>query len=178
MGNAILLGCGAPLGPCIGLVDIMRIGTDTAATWKMFGKLTDIAHHFNLEIPCLRNALLATVERSFMHNALWFNDPDCVVVRENKSKLKLHEVQLQLTIFGLSGGQVFFSDDLSLLPEDRLYYMNLLIPPFKQGALAIDMLNNYPPRCRYESRCICPETAFLLAVINWEDSVERKILSK
>jgi len=131
MGDNILLGCGAPLGPCIGLVDTMRIGPDTAAYWQFKGILGDIImNSFNLAIPCLKAALLNTILRSFMHNALWINDPDCVIVRKNNSKLTINEIQLQLTIFGLSGGQIFFSDDLELLDNERLSLMSLLIPSF------------------------------------------------
>ncbi|MCP4764404.1 MAG: hypothetical protein GY870_21700, partial [archaeon] len=131
MGDKILLGCGAPLGPCIGLVDVMRIGCDTAANWIAAGSLGKFVHNkIKVEIPALKPALVATVMRSYMHNSLWFNDPDCCVVREKNSKLSLNEIKLQLTIFGLSGGQVFFSDDLKLLDEERLKYMNLIIPPY------------------------------------------------
>lgn len=102
-----------------------------------------------------------------MHNTLWFNDPDCVVVREENSKLSLNEVLLQLTIFGLSGGQVFFSDDLTQLPEDRLYYMNLIIPPYEKGALPLDLLDSNPPRLYGMTVHPAIGDRILLAAINW-----------
>ncbi|MBD3352148.1 MAG: hypothetical protein GF364_11730 [Candidatus Lokiarchaeota archaeon] len=175
MNDKILLGCGAPLGPCIGLVDVMRIGTDTAAKWRTGGPLGDWARKYiNIDIPALKPALLDTVNRSFMHNFLWINDPDCCVVRENKSSLTLDEIQLQLTIFGLSGGQVFFSDDLSLLPEDRLYYMNLIIPPFRQGAQTLDLLRHNPPRYFGLFAQTAIGSRVLLSVINWYKYQEKE----
>src|SRR5690606_11151583 len=34
---AFLLACGAPIGPCIGVVDAMRIGADVAPSWQLPG---------------------------------------------------------------------------------------------------------------------------------------------
>ena len=174
--DSILLGCGAPLGPSIGLVDVMRIGTDTAAKWTGAGCIGDLVHNkFNAEIPALKPALIATINRSFMHNYLWHNDPDCVVVRKENSKLSLDEVKLQLTVFGLSSGQVFFSDDLTKLSKERLGFMNLLIPPYKKGAIALDQLQNNPPRLYgmfVDGSNEAPiGNRILLAVINWSNKV-------
>lgn len=169
MGDKILLGCAAPLGPCIGLVDVMRIGEDTAANWMILGSLGNFLYNkLNLALPSLKPALIATIMRSFMHNTLWFNDPDCVVVRKNNSKLSLNEVQLQLTIFGLSGGQVFFSDDLTLLSEDRLNYMSLVIPPYKEGAIALDLMENNPPCLFGMDTTPSIGRRILLSIINWD----------
>ena len=33
--DAFILGCGAPLGTCIGVVDGMRIGPDVAPSWDV-----------------------------------------------------------------------------------------------------------------------------------------------
>ncbi len=170
--DKIILGCGAPLGPCIGLVDVMRIGTDTAANWVSFEVLSRFA---NTNVPALKPALLATLTRAYMQNTLWINDPDCVVVRENKSKLTIPEIQTELTVFGLSGGQVFYSDDMTLLSEERLHYAKLLTPIHRKSAVTTDMLCNYPPKYFAESE----QTPFgdftIAAIINW-DGAKKEIL--
>lgn len=170
--DKIILGCGAPLGPCIGLVDVMRIGTDTAANWVSFEFLSRFA---NTNVPALKPALLATLNRAYMHNTLWINDPDCVVVRENKSKLTIPEIQTELTIFGLSGGQVFYSDDMTLLSEERIHYAKLLTPIHRASAVTTDLLCNYPPKYFSESETTPFGDFTIAAVINW-DGAKKEIL--
>ncbi|MBN2156147.1 MAG: alpha-galactosidase [Candidatus Lokiarchaeota archaeon] len=168
--DTILLGCGAPLGPSIGIVDAMRIGEDTAAKWRVLGKFGDIMHkRLNLDLPALKPAMQATVLRSFMHKRLWINDPDCVVVRENKSKLSLDEIHFQLTIMGLSGGMIMFSDDLTLLKKERLRFMKLLLPPYKEGASSLDMLIKRDPELFGLFTTSTIGDRILLALLNWKD---------
>ena len=71
--DAVILGCGAPLLPSIGLVDAMRISPDVMPAWEP--DLGDISQ------PGMRSALAAGRARAWMHGRLWVNDPDCVLVR-------------------------------------------------------------------------------------------------
>ena len=71
--DAVILGCGAPLLPSIGLVDAMRISPDVMPAWNP--DLDDISE------PGMRSALAAGRARAWMHGRLWVNDPDCVLVR-------------------------------------------------------------------------------------------------
>ena len=141
--NKLILGCGAPLGPCVGLVDVMRIGPDTAAVWS---PLDMVAKLGKVYIPCLKACLKSTIQRSYMHNTLWTNDPDCVVVRRNKSKLTFDEVLLQLTVFGLSGGQILISDDMPLVDADRLDLFKRLLPAYPSSAKPLDIFRNKLPQ--------------------------------
>ncbi|QEE16503.1 glycoside hydrolase family 36 protein [Promethearchaeum syntrophicum] len=126
-----LLGCGAPLGPCVGLVDVMRVGPDTAAEWT---HLEPIMEKFATVVSCnLKAALRSTIQRSYLHQTWWINDPDCVVVRENKSKLTYDEIILQITVFGLSGGQFLISDDEKLVHPHRIELLKRLSPPFSRN---------------------------------------------
>lgn len=72
--EAFLLGCGAPLAPCVGVVDGMRVGPDVAANWHPFWP--------DQSQPAAENALRNSIARYFTHGRLWANDPDCVLVRE------------------------------------------------------------------------------------------------
>lgn len=71
--DAVVLGCGAPLLPSIGLVDTMRVSPDIMPTWEP--DLRDISQ------PGMRSALAAGRARAWMHGRLWINDPDCLLVR-------------------------------------------------------------------------------------------------
>ncbi|MEY2447986.1 MAG: alpha-galactosidase [Acidimicrobiaceae bacterium] len=112
--DAFLLGCGAPLGPAIGVVDGMRIGPDVAPWWEL------PADHpfppgYAATSPSTANALRATQARQFMHRRLWLNDPDCVMLRTTDTQLAPEEVRRWAMGVGESGGMVLVSDDLALL---------------------------------------------------------------
>jgi alpha-galactosidase len=73
VGDAYLLGCGAPLLPSVGLVDAMRIGPDTALEWA--------AVYGDLSLAGGESAELTTRGRAYQHGRYWVNDPDCLLVR-------------------------------------------------------------------------------------------------
>ncbi|MHA1602211.1 MAG: glycoside hydrolase family 36 protein, partial [Promethearchaeota archaeon] len=182
----MLLGCGAPLGPCVGLVDVMRIGMDSKEVWSnmefLFEKIVKVGQ------ASLKLALKSTLQRSYMHNTWWINDPDCALVRENRSKLTLNEILLQLTIFGLSGGQILISDDETKVSDERQVLLKKIIPPFPPqisesenllknfGAIPLDMFTRDYPSI-YARTVQTPFGIRHLAMIaNWEkNSVERAV---
>ena len=181
--DRVLLGCGAPLGPCVGLVNVMRIGIDTAAAWAPMEKL--IKTITKLELPALKPALRATIQRTYMHNTWWINDPDCVVVRENKSKLTLDEVLLQLTVFGISGGQVLISDDEPLVSSGRMDLLKKILPPYSPApgkntptiaAYPLDLFEVATPTL-YAKNIQTPFGGrHAVAIINWENKSKSRTL--
>lgn len=69
--DAVLLGCGAPIFPSLGLVDVMRVSPDTAAV---------LDHPSGDEsLPSSRNALDTGMAREWQHGRFWINDPDCLI---------------------------------------------------------------------------------------------------
>lgn len=179
--QTVLLGCGAPLGPCVGLVDVMRIGMDTKEQWGnqdwLFQKIGKVA------MPSLHVALRSTIQRSYMHNTWWINDPDCVIVRENNCKLTMDEILLQLTIFGLSGGQIIISDEEEKVGKDRLDLLTRILPPYNpplfnsnenktqpaSQAIPLDISkSNFP---KYYVKTVDTKFGYrhLIAIINWEN---------
>jgi len=176
--NRTLLGCGAPLGPCVGLVDVMRIGADTAAVWT---HLEPLMEDFVKVVSCnLKAALRSTIQRSYMHQTWWINDPDCVVVRENKSKLTYDEVILQLTVFGLSGGQFLISDDEKLVNQQRIELLKRLSPPFSRSqnsyAVPLDIFVEKLPTIYTRTVFISFGKRHLTAVINWSNKKQIRTL--
>lgn len=71
--DATLHGCGAPMLPSIGLVDIMRVSPDIAPT--LHPKSGDISQ------PSQLGARLTGAAREFLHARWWVNDPDCIMAR-------------------------------------------------------------------------------------------------
>jgi alpha-galactosidase len=105
--RAFIVGCGCPLGPAVGIVDGMRIGPDVAPYWGARGAE-----------PGTALAIDAIVARSFMHRRLWLNDPDCVLLREKKTRLSKDEREALAWTVAASGGMLLISDDMSLLTEE------------------------------------------------------------
>ncbi len=164
-----LLGCGAPLGPCVGLVDAMRIGMDTAPQWEILGK---IGNKLGFTLPSLKAALLNTIYRSFMHKYFWINDPDCLMVRRSNTKLTQDEINAQITIFGLSGGQLLISDDMSKLSADEINDAKLTIPPYNPEGFDPIPIDAFTSKLPYIYALETHEKIgkrYLISVLNWDD---------
>jgi len=141
VGDTVLLGCGAPLGPSIGLIDTMRIGPDVSINWEplFYGDPT---------APATAHAMRNTLTRAFLHNRLWQNDPDCVLVRrrDDESALVLNEMRTMVSIIGLSGGAVLSSDNLPSIRRGRLKYLKQILPPTGCTARALDLFEHELPQ--------------------------------
>jgi len=175
--NAFLLGCGAPLGPCVGLVDAMRIGEDTNPTWE---DTDEERIKQSKTTPSLKMCLLNVLYRSFMHKYFWINDPDCLMIRRTDTELNIDEIRLQLTIFGLSGGQLLISDDMTKLSEEEISDAKLLIPPYnpkEYDPIVVDaFISKYPSIYLLETEEIIGKR-YLVAIINWNDITTSKKLN-
>ena len=116
VGRDFVLACGAPLLPSVGLVDGMRVGEDTAPFWKAdLAPLEGVnAYH------ALRNPLL----RQFMHNRLWRNDPDCILLRSRDIDLSENERRLYALVCGALDNMIIQSDNLADVDESGF---NLLL---------------------------------------------------
>lgn len=82
IGNAYLLGCGAPILPSVGKVDAMRISPDTAPHFE--------PEDGDLSRPSGRAAIATSTGRAWQHGRFWINDPDCLLARpavQNREQL-------------------------------------------------------------------------------------------
>ncbi|MBC7262538.1 MAG: alpha-galactosidase, partial [Chloroflexi bacterium] len=163
IGDHFLLGCGAPLGPSVGRVDAMRIGPDVHVDWEPFWQ--------DLSAPATANAILNSITRSFMHGKLWWNDPDCLVLRPrgDDSNLVLNEMRTLTSIVGLSGGSVLSSDNLPTLRWGRPKYLQRILPPYGRSAIPLDLFHNERP----ELLVLPVEASWsawtVVAFLNWDD---------
>ncbi|MHA1488404.1 MAG: glycoside hydrolase family 36 protein [Promethearchaeota archaeon] len=175
--KSFLLGCGAPLGPCVGLVDAMRISYDTGPLWENLELGVEINE---FSPPALKIALLNILYRSFMHKYFWINDPDCLMIRRTETKLNIDEIQLQLTIFGLSGGQILISDNMLKLSTEEINDAKLVIPPYNPKGydpIVVDAFTSKLPSIYMLETNEIIGKRYLVSIINWEEKPIKKVIS-
>ena len=143
--DTFLLGCGCPYGPAIGLVDAIRIGPDTAPNWAPylwnFQWATPIIRG-EMSVAALRNNVRHTLNMSTVHRRWWWNDPDCLMVRNYNTTLSDDEITSNVSLIGLSGGLMINSDDLTRMPAERQKRIALLTPVLSQGGRPLDLLQS------------------------------------
>jgi alpha-galactosidase len=166
--DAFILGCGAPLGPSVGLVHAQRIGPDVAAYWRLPGRLATEQLPI-VSLPACENAIRNSLARFWTHGRLWLNDPDCLLVRDSETALSLDEVRSLATAVALSGGMVFLSDAMAKLPAERRHIASLLLPPYGQAAVPLDLLERSLPRFLRLAIERPFQRWWLLGVFQWED---------
>lgn len=168
IGERFLLGCGAPIGPSVGLVDAMRIGPDVFMTWKSMWEA-------DLSAPAVENAVRNILTRAFQHNRFWVNDPDCLLVRgRSESVLSLAEIRTLASAIALSGGMVLASDNFpTLKPSARIDILRRILPPLGQAATPVDLFEHERPRLfalnierEWGRWCV-------VGAINWSDRIAR-----
>jgi alpha-galactosidase len=186
--ETFLSGCGAPLGPSVGLVDAMRIGPDTAPEWYprlgCSGGWSPF-HRFlrsNFSLPSMRNSLHNVMTRAWTHGRWWINDPDALQVRDKHGRLgsttSLTEDMIiaQATLVGLSSGMCLLSDDLSGLSPGRREIAAALLPPLIEGMDVLDLFSSEMPRT-----VIAPVSRpwghwRLLGLFNWDAKPVQRVL--
>jgi len=120
-------------------------------------------------MPALRNAFRNTLNLSSLHQKWWWNDPDCLLVREKGSKLTEAEVQSAVTLVGLSGGMLILSDDLQRVSPERLKWVSKLTPNLNLCGLPLDLLDNEMPQV-YRVELEHAGTVWqLVGIFNWID---------
>ena len=139
--EAFLLGCGAPLGHTVGVVDGMRIGPDVAPWWHPQPDQYRPPGHTGGE-PATVNAWRNTLSRSFMHRRLWLNDPDCLMLRTDATRLDAQQMRAWALAVGVSGGMALVSDDLALLGPDARALLDEVVGLGREADAAAQ-----PPRC-------------------------------
>ncbi len=171
-----LLGCGAPLGPMLGLVDGMRIGTDVAPDWepKYFG--LELVFPNEPDIPSVKNAMHNTITRSMLHQRWWQNDPDCLLVRES-SNLTLSEVRTMASIMGMTGGLMLISDDMNKVTQYRLRIAQALLPVIGLRPTVIDWADSEHPQFIRLDLTNQNSSWQLISFTNWMNTTVRKKLN-
>lgn len=173
VGERFVLGCGSLMAPSVGYFDGNRIGNDTAPWWRF---LTGEQRAQPLPPPRTTDdplsaevAVRNTMTRSWMHGRLWANDPDCMLVRTDRTKITLDETRSMAAAIGLSGGMMLSSDDLELLPPERTEILSMMLPALPRSATPVDLIERDMPE-RYETatdRAFDPLT--VVGAFNFDD---------
>lgn len=168
--GVVILGCGCPLFPAIGKVDAMRIGPDVAPFWfaKYRYHLTRDPHAL-----CTKFAIRSILTRAQMHRHLWLNDPDCLMLRETRTRLTATERRTLTDAIAVSGGMYLISDRLELLSDQTWEVMDKadrITRECDRGrAWPLDLMEHENPGWVYN-------TAGYLAAFNLEDKPETRRL--
>jgi alpha-galactosidase len=174
-----ILGCLAPLGLAVGLVNSYRVSPDNATKWKAPWPFDNGAS--------MRDAMRNTIFRYFMHNKFWTNDPDCVIARRGKDRSEFpksaeieylakggtiseDEVKFEFTVLGILGGALIYSDDPLHLPPEREKYLPLLLPAYQGKARVVDLLEEALPKILDLKIHKAYDNWDLVGLLNWDDS--------
>jgi alpha-galactosidase len=193
--DALLVGCGCPIGSGVGIFDVMRVGPDVGPSWHPEFHRIGFPFRREPEMPSARNALRNAVTRAMLHNQWWVNDPDCVLLRplarsrreaaftasgatgeapQRKgrgvaSQLSDEEARTLATVVSMAGGSILDSDDLPALPAHRLAWLQRILPPLPGRTHVLDLWDASYPELLLRRLAGAVGTWWLLAVVNWED---------
>jgi alpha-galactosidase len=169
-----ILGCGSLMAPSVGVFDGNRIGPDVAPFWRFLTTEERASPRPRFRRPddalSAETAIRNTLTRSWMHNRLWANDPDCVLVRTDRTKLTLEETRSLVTAIGLSGGMALSSDDLERVSADRLALLSMLLPPLPRPATPVDLMERDMPERFEVAHDDCGSPCRLVALFNFDDA--------
>lgn len=129
--DVFLLGCNIAqnmrtLGASYGLLDAMRIGRDVDAKWDHI-------------LPCVEMGSYLY----FYHGKVWYNDPDCLLLRE---PLTLDQARAWASFISLSGQLNVVSEALPNLPAERLDIFKRTIPNHGGLGRPIDLFESKIPK--------------------------------
>jgi len=140
MGDRFILGCTAPLGAVVGIVDGERTGTDILPRWKLPGKCY-------AEAPTVYNVCRNIINRRYMHHQLWVSDPDVLIARIDNNDLTENEVMLWFNALYLVGGMTLLTDRFSTLAPQRAELCRKLVaePDAFTGTRPLDLFEREFP---------------------------------
>jgi len=148
----------------MGHIDAMRIGADVEAVWQYRSLLWLTGLR---SFPSLENALQNVITRAALHRRWWINDPDCLLIRNSRSRLSNAELVTATTVLAMAGGMLMLSDDLPAVPSERLGLALRAIPPTDRSPFIPDLfIREQPSFLRAEQ----PWGGWLISQINWESS--------
>ena len=108
VGDKLLLGCGVPMGPAMGICDACRISCDVDLIYK--GKFYSRMQVSN-EMLSARSAINNSIFRRHMNGRVWMNDPDVFFLRKDNLTFTDEQKYLLGKINNLCGNVLFVSDN-------------------------------------------------------------------
>ena len=108
-GDSFLLGCNHPVWGSFGLIHGSRSSGDVSRKWSV-----------------MKTIARETLNRNWQNGRLWWNDPDCVLLKGNVTP---DELQFHATAVLASGGMVLAGDDLTQIPMNVMNVLKKFLPP-------------------------------------------------
>lgn len=105
--DRLILGCGVPLGACMGVFDACRISCDADKTYESLLNRLGV----NCEVPSSPNAVNNTVFRRHLNGRAFLGDPDVFFLRDTNIKYTPEQKLLHAEVNSLCGSVLFVSDN-------------------------------------------------------------------
>ena len=152
--DVFILGCNIAqnartLGGSFGLVDGMRIGRDIGANW-----------------PKIRQCAEPTARFYFLHNKVWYNDPDCLMLRK---PLTLDQARAWGSLLAISGQMNVVSEWLPGLPAEKLDVVKRTMPNHGGVGRPLDLFESNPPKIWHYRTKVGGERLDVVCLVNWDD---------
>lgn len=128
-GDKWILGCGVPIGACMGIFDACRISCDASKNWKFkLEKGVDVnalvaSIRINCENPSSQNAIINTVFRNHLDGRAFCNDPDVFFLRDININYTWEQKLLHGKINTVCGNVLFVSDNAGDFDDERIGYL-------------------------------------------------------
>lgn len=161
-----ILGCGAPFGSVVGIVDGSRVSDDVSTAFR----IEQFVCPMEVSLP-------QSIHRSFIHGKWWHNDPDCVLVRRDGTPhqggldrfgLTLEEARFFVTAVGLTQGIQMIGENLAALDDERLGLLETIQPPLPSAGQPLDLFSPHPERILAKM-----EHGTVLGILNWNRESKR-----
>lgn len=137
------------LGASVGLVDAMRVGSDIGARWS----------------GILSGASMGT-RLYFMHNRVWHNDPDCLMLRD---PLSLDQARAWGSWIAISGQLNIASEWLPGLPDDKLDVIKRSMPNHGLCSRPIDLFESTLAQVWHLTTGTGQQRKDVIGLFNWDD---------
>lgn len=149
--ESVVLGCGTPFLPSVGLVDHTRVSCDTGKTWRSWfappgpGARADESQPCEPGMACLENALHGSLNLWWQHDRWFRADPDCIMARDENTALTAGEARMS-ALSGIVTGVVITSDRLDRMGHDRRELLGRAARLRLRGARPLDWQDNAWPK--------------------------------
>lgn len=102
----------------------------------------------------------------FLHNRIWHNDPDCLMLR---APLTLDQARAWAAWIGITGQLNMISEWLPGLPDERLEVLKRCIPNHGLCARPIDLFENDPAKIWHLTSGKGAQRSDVIGMFNWSD---------
>ena len=113
--NKLILGCGNSLFSSSNIFDYSRVGCDTSLIFDDIWYMK----HFHRERNSTKHTIVDTITRSIFDNALFLNDPDSFILRDENNKLSKAQKNALITINAIFGSILMTSDNIKTYDREK-----------------------------------------------------------